>query len=272
MNEQKCSFYREHCSGGEALALRPGGDPGRWKSFSNLDVGERPTLPRTGAASPFGHAMQAILERCRRESTEGVLRLRMVRPREANFIALGKQLYVWLHSELSANGLSQLQDRHRNCGPDIEDFAVGARHKGARHDRRDQIAYIGKRALLPAITEDRKGLLQQEAIHEDPDNVAVPVPDILKLAVNVVRPEDRIRQAKLFVGRLEIQLNRQFGDTVRILGMRYGRLQHWYLSGSVDGDGTCKDETLNAVPYGGIDQVDTANQVVGVVEAANKRT
>ena len=105
-----------------------------------------------------------------------------------------------------------------------------------------------------------------QAIHEDTKDVAVLVTEVLALAVDVVRPKDHVVEAEELVARLQLQLDGALRDPVRILGQRGQVLTHGQLVRPVDRDRRGERKTLDIVVDAGVDQVDAAHQVVGVVE------
>ena len=101
----------------------------------------------------------------------------------------------------------------------IDDLAVrlGPLH-GARNDRRD-VRDIRERTRLKPVALHRHRLTGHQAVHEDPDNVPVPVGDVLTLPVDVVGPEDHVGQAEHLRCLLKVHLDRKLGDSVGSSGI-----------------------------------------------------
>jgi hypothetical protein len=130
--------------------------------------------------------------------------------------------------------------------------------------------YITERPRLIAVAEDRKSPALQDAIHENADDIPIRVADVLALPVDVVRTEDDGVQPEHFAGGAQVELHRILGDAVGILRLGNQILGHGQLVAAIDRDRGGKDEALDVVVHGGIDQVHAADQVVLVIEPANK--
>ena len=88
-----------------------------------------------------------------------------------------------------------------------------------RHHRR-HVVDVAERARLRAVAEDRHRLALQDLIHEDADDVAVAVADVLPLAVDVVRPEDDVVEPEHRAAGGELLLDGVLGDAVRVFRAR----------------------------------------------------
>ena len=93
----------------------------------------------------------------------------------------------------------------------------------AARDQRRDVVDVRERARLRAVAEDRHRLVLHDLVHEDPDHVAVAVADVLVLAVDVVRTEDRVVEPEHLVRGAQVELDRVLGDAVRVLGLGHQR-------------------------------------------------
>jgi len=67
------------------------------------------------------------------------------------------------------------------------------------------------------------------------------------------------------VCRAQVQFHSILGDAVGVLRLWRKVLRHRQLIGTIDGDGRGKDQATHLVPDTCIDDVHTAEQVIGVV-------
>ena len=91
----------------------------------------------------------------------------------------------------------------------IDDKAdAGNRDRCFGHVRgEDDAAALGKSkgALLFAVAEDGEGFAAHELAHEDADDVAVRIANVLVFAIDIMRTEDHIVEAEHLLGLLEIK-------------------------------------------------------------------
>ena len=88
-----------------------------------------------------------------------------------------------------------------------------------RGNQRRNVVDVRERALLRAVAEDRHRLSLHHLVHEDADDVPVTVADVLVLAVDVVRTEDRVLEPEHLVRGAQVELDRVLRDAVRVLGL-----------------------------------------------------
>jgi len=69
---------------------------------------------------------------------------------------------------------------------DVEHLVVGLRLKHAMCNVRRHIVDIAKSASLRAIAKDGHGLALHDLIHKDADHVAIPIADVLVLAIDIM--------------------------------------------------------------------------------------
>ena len=135
------------------------------------------------------------------------------------------------------------------------------------HQRRD-VVDVAEGARLRAVAEDRHRLALQDLVHEDADDVAVAVADVLARAVDVVRPEDHVVEAEHLAAGARAPARRRTSRcrtnprARRTVSSRHRQLR----ARAVHGDRRREDEALDAGVDGGVDQVDAADDVVRVVE------
>ena len=174
-------------------------------------------------------------------------------------------------SKARATALREVDDAVRRVGSDVEDLVRRAGNVDAAGDQGRDVVDVRERPRLQAVAEDRHRLTGHHLVHEDPDHVPVRVGEVLQLAVDVVRPEDRVVEAEHPLRSGKVELDGVLRDAVRILGLRDDILGHRRLSRAVDGDRAGEDEALDGLrAERGVEHVDRAEDVVRVVEAANE--
>jgi len=94
-----------------------------------------------------------------------------------------------------------------NVSANVEHLIVGGGHINGVRDYRSYVIDMRESALLLAITEDGHCLAFHKLIHEDADDVAVAVTNVLALAVNVVWAENNILQAEHFMRDAQLLLH-----------------------------------------------------------------
>ena len=109
-----------------------------------------------------------------------------------------------------------------------------------------------------------------ELVHEDADDVAVAIADVLVLTIHIVRTEDDVVQTEHVARSGEIHFHGELGHTVRILRHRTHVLAHGRLQRTVDRNAAGEHKALHTVLHAGVDEVDAAYEVVLVVEAADE--
>ena len=130
---------------------------------------------------------------------------------------------------------------------------------------------MGERPRLPAVAEDGHRPVGHHLVHEDPDHVPVRIGEVLQLAVHVVWPEDRVVEPEHALCRDQVELDGVLGDPVGVFRLGDDFLGHGRLRRPVHGDRAGEDEALDGLGAdGSVDQVDRAENVVRVVEAANE--
>src|SRR5690606_12966310 len=81
------------------------------------------------------------------------------------------------------------------------------------------------------------------------------------------RPEDNIVHTEQFIADFQILLDSQFCDAVGVFGLGDEFLGHREVVGSINGNRGSERKTFYIMVNAGIDEIDAANQVVGVVKA-----
>ena len=123
-----------------------------------------------------------------------------------------------------------------NISADVVDLVLRRFDVHRFGDQRCDIVDVGEGALLFAVAEDGHWLAFEKLVHEDADDVAIAVGDVLALAVDVVRAEDRVSKVEHVVGALEVLFDGEFGNAVRIFGDGGHVFGERGLSGAVNGD------------------------------------
>ena len=132
--------------------------------------------------------------------------------------------------------LGELIDGERLVGADVEDLVVGIGQLDGPGDVRGDVGGIAERPRLRAVAEHRQWLAAHQLVHEDPDHIAIPIPDVLVLAVDVVRPEDDVVEPEHVQARAEILLDGELRDPVGVLRLWERGLGHRRLLAPVDRD------------------------------------
>src|SRR5215471_3118985 len=111
----------------------------------------------------------------------------MIRERDLYLVAGVEVPDVALFTHGVGDEFGELIHRIWFVGTDVENAVLGRRIFNRRGNNWRDIANVRERSLLLAIAEDGHRLLLQQLIHEDADDVAVAVADILPFSVDVVR-------------------------------------------------------------------------------------
>ena len=170
------------------------------------------------------------------------------------------------------DGVGQLQQRVRLIGADVERLVPRRRRVDrVRHHRR-HVVDIAERARLRPVAEDRHRLALQNLVHEDADDVAIAIADVLPRTEHVVRAEDDVVEAEQLAARAQLHLHRVFRDAVRILWRRHVLFGHGRRRPAVNRNRRREHERLHAAVDRRVQQVDAADDVVGVVEPLDEVT
>lgn len=194
----------------------------------------------------------------------------MIGPGNLHFIACREKFEIRFDLEFPAHGDGEISHRDWDRRSHIEDLTIRCRDKWSGDQGLHQVPDVRKRSLLETIPENRQRLIPHDAIHEDANDVAVAISDVLELSVDIVRTEDCPVQTKLLMSGLQIQFDRQLGDSIRVFRLRQHGFQHGNLTASIDGYRTGEDKMLHVVPYRGVDEIDAADQVVRVVKSSDE--
>ena len=173
---------------------------------------------------------------------------------------------IELRSHHPAHRARQVVDTARLIGAHVEDLVVSLRPRYGLGDNGRDVADVAERTRLFTIAKDGQGIALEDFIHEDPDHVPVFIPNVLPLAVNIVRAENDEVQAKQFMGGVQVQFDGVLGNAVRTLRRGNRVLRHGQLVPAVNRDGGSEDEALHVMVHRGVDQVHAAEQVVVVVK------
>ena len=167
-----------------------------------------------------------------------------------------------------ATGRGKLVQRIRLVGADVEDLVPAFGTSIASAISGATVVDVAEGSRLRAVAEDGHRLALQDLVHEDADDVAVAIGDVLMRAVDVVRAKDDVVQARRGLGTRRSSSStaclampyESSGCARRLLGHRQLRTR------AVDGDRRGEDEGLHAGVHRRVEQVDAADHVVRVVE------
>ncbi len=166
----------------------------------------------------------------------------------------------------------QVVERARHVSPDVEDLVARGGHVDRlRHERR-HVGDVAERTRLRAVAEDRHRLALQDLVHEDADDVAIPVADVLARAVDVVRAEDDVVEPEHLPARVAAPARRR---TWRCRTSPPGAAAPPPVNGSsglapYTAIEDVKTNDSTPVIDRRVDQVDAADDVVRVVEALDE--
>src|SRR5713101_5098392 len=121
-------------------------------------------------------------------------------------------------------------------------------------------------ARLLTVAKDREGFVLHNLVHEDADDVAVRVAEVLALAIDVVWAEDDVIEPEQMMAGLELLLHGELRDPIGILRLRNHVFAHRQLAGAVHGDGGREHEAFHAMIHAGVNEVDAAYEVVLIIE------
>ena len=146
---------------------------------------------------------------------------------------------------------------------------VGALDAGS-YDRRD-IVNIAKRPHLLAVSKDRKRLASQYLPHEDADDIAVWVSDVLVLAIHVVRAEYDVVEPEHLLRFFQVKLHRILRNPVWILRLRHQVFDHRRLVATVHRNRRREDKALHRSDVDRrIDKIHATDEVVLIVEVLDE--
>ena len=168
----------------------------------------------------------------------------VARVRVVDFMARGEVLHLRVDAHRRGDAVREVVQRGRVVGADVEHLVPCPRLVDRRGHHRRHVVDVAERARLRAVAEDGHRLPLQDLVHEDADDVAVAIADVLARTVDVVRPEDHVVEPEhrswLAASSL---LDGVLRDAVRILGRRRHRLP--------------SSATHRALPYTAIEDVNT---------------
>ena len=133
---------------------------------------------------------------------------------------------IFIGTQGSAYHFCQLVDGVRNICTNVDDLVDCLWKVDTAGYMRGHIVNVAECPGLFTIAENSQGFTLHDLVHEDANHIAVAVTDILIFAINIVRPEDDVIQAKELMRTLQIIFYRQLADTIRIFGHRGHIFQH----------------------------------------------
>ena len=229
---------------------------------------------RIGSRTPVSRAQSAMRRRPSSSGTVGCLaedaaQLRVVRECVDDLLPRRQESISGSATpKARRDRVGEVDDGVRRVGADVEHLVRGFRDVDRARDQRRDVVDVGERPRLQAVAEDRHRPAAQQLVHEDPDHVAVRVRDVLQLAVDVVRPEDRVVEAEHPLRGGEVELDGVLRDPVRVLRLGDDVLGHGRLPAAVDGDRARRRRSARR--HGAdrrVDEVDRSRRRCSVVEA-----
>ena len=231
---------------------------------------ERRAPTGTNLAHPVRHAPQPLLQRSLPAPTKHTVQRAVIAVGDLDFVPLRQMHHgVVRHIHGAGDCLCELTYGTRRVRSDVEHAAVRTIDRYRAHDGINDVTHVAERSFLLAVAEDGHRFGLQNLIHEDPDDVAVAIADVLELAIHVMGSEDHVIETEHLACARKIEFYGILCHTVRIFRSRHHVFSKRYLPGSVHCDRTSKHETFAVGQHRFIDEVDASYQVVLVVETAD---
>src|SRR6266436_1332506 len=101
----------------------------------------------------------------------------------------------------------QLIYRVRPIGSYIKYFVPGSRNQRRTGNARSYITDITKRPLLSPVAEYRHRIVFTNLLHENTNDIAIRIGQVLIFSVNIMRPEDHVVETEHLVSYSQIHLN-----------------------------------------------------------------
>ena len=174
------------------------------------------------------------------------------------------------HADGPRNPACELRHAGGLIRPDVEDLADGSGNGWTnRYIWGNVIDVAEGTGLLPG-PENRHGAVLHRTVHEDSDHVAIAVPNVLGRPEDIVRTENDIGQAKDAVRGPQVLLYRQLGDSIGVFGTSVHVFAHRRRTRAISSNRRCEDEALRLVVHGGVNQVDTSDHIIRIIETFNE--
>jgi hypothetical protein len=251
------------------LWLRSTG-PGRGQVLGNLNILETAPGPGADAAGPRGHARHSGLQGHGGRRLKDAARFFVAGVGVEDLLARGQVHDLGLLAESGRHDLREMFHRIGCVAANVDDLVAGRRKlDGAGQVRRD-IVDIAEGPALGAVAEDGQRAATENLVHEDAENVAIGVAEVLVLAIDVVGPEDDVVQTEHLVRGAQVELDGILADAVGVFRLRREVLGHGELVGPIDGDGRGEDEEPDFVLHGFVDEIDAADDIGFVIEAPDE--
>ena len=188
-----------------------------------------------------------------------------------NFIPSIEEFQFLCSVEFFANDCCEFLDCIRGVCPDVKDLVIGFRSvDGLGYDGCD-IVDVTEGAGLHTIAKDGQLLALHDLVHEDADNIAIRITDILPLAIDIVWAENHVVESKHLVGTLQVELHGQFGNAIRVFRHGHHVFLHGKLIGAIYRYTGREDKTLHCAGIDrGIDEVDASDEVVLVIKPSDE--
>ncbi len=138
----------------------------------------------------------------------------MIGKRDFNFIARVEMDEFAFYAHRIGDNVCQIVHRVRLVGTHIENLVARSRIIHRPGDYWSDVTYMGKCAFLSSVAENGEGLAPKQLIHENSNDVPVPVTNVLPLAIDVVRTENNVVQTEHFMTDAELLLNRKLRNTI----------------------------------------------------------
>ena len=132
------------------------------------------------------------------------------------------------------------------------------------------IVDMRERTNLRTIAKDSQRFAAKDLIHEDADNVAIAIANILALAIDVMRPKNDVIEVKHFMADFQFLFDSQLRNTVRILRYWDHIFPQRRLASTIYGDGRSEHQAPNVVIDACIYDIYGSDQIVVVIESLDE--
>jgi hypothetical protein len=101
-------------------------------------------------------------------------------------------LYTGIHVHRTVHKSGNFIHRVRAVGANIDDLPIALRAVDSPDDGRGDVGDVSEGPSLRSIPKNAARIFLHNLVHENPDHISVPIPQILPLAVHVMRPKNDI--------------------------------------------------------------------------------
>lgn len=124
-----------------------------------------------------------------------------------DFLSGGQPIYRQRYVHDLSHTLRKIPDGHRLISPHVECRISRSINHGGDRDAACYGGDVGEATGLAAIAKDRHRLAFERAAHENADDIAIRVGNVLAWSEYIMRSKDRVcRSAEIVVKRLDVML------------------------------------------------------------------